>query len=88
MTVASAFCVEFTTAQSEAKTKAEINRLESNQPSQDSKQDKAPHYPKRAPLPDHLPRERIVLPSPSVCPCCNGSRHHAPGEMARLARPR
>jgi len=28
--------------------------------------------PKRAPLPEHLPRERIVLPSPSSCPCCGG----------------
>ena len=28
--------------------------------------------PKRAPLPEHLPRERVVLPSPSSCPCCGG----------------
>jgi transposase len=28
--------------------------------------------PVRAPLPAHLPRERVVLPSPSVCPCCGG----------------
>jgi transposase len=26
----------------------------------------------RAPLPDHLPRERVVLPHPETCPCCNG----------------
>jgi transposase len=64
---------ELTTAQSEAKTKAEINCLASTQPSQDAKQDKAPNHPKRAPLPDHLPRERIVLPSPSACPCCSGT---------------
>ena len=63
---------ELTTAQSEAKTKAEINRLASTEPAQGSKPDKAPNYPKRAPLPDHLPRERIVLPSPSTCPCCSG----------------
>jgi transposase len=63
---------ELTTAQSEAKTKAEINCLASTQPSQNSKQDKANH-PKRTPLPDHLPRERIVLPSPSACPCCSGT---------------
>jgi transposase len=24
----------------------------------------------RAPLPEHLPRERRVLPGPSACPCC------------------
>ncbi len=28
--------------------------------------------PKRAPLPAHLPRERVVLPSPEACPCCGG----------------
>src|SRR5713226_8848546 len=28
--------------------------------------------PARRPLPDHLPRERIVYPAPSVCPCCGG----------------
>lgn len=28
--------------------------------------------PKRGPLPAHLPRERVVLPSPTGCPCCGG----------------
>jgi transposase len=28
--------------------------------------------PFRAPLPAHLPRERVVLPGPSECPCCRG----------------
>jgi transposase len=28
--------------------------------------------PVRAPLPAHLPRERIVIPSPTSCPCCGG----------------
>jgi transposase len=28
--------------------------------------------PVRAPLPAHLPRERVVIPAPSVCPCCGG----------------
>jgi transposase len=28
--------------------------------------------PVRAPLPAHLPRERVVIPSPSACPCCGG----------------
>jgi transposase len=28
--------------------------------------------PVRAPLPEHLPRERRVLPGPSACPCCGG----------------
>ena len=29
--------------------------------------------PVRAPLPAHLPRERVVLPSPASCPCCGGT---------------
>ena len=28
--------------------------------------------PSRGPLPVHLPRERIVYPTPSACPCCGG----------------
>jgi transposase len=28
--------------------------------------------PSRRPLPEHLPRERIVYPAPSACPCCGG----------------
>ncbi len=31
--------------------------------------------PARRPLPEHLPRERIVYPSPSACPCCGGNLH-------------
>jgi transposase len=28
--------------------------------------------PVRGPLPEHLPRERVVIPVPSACPCCGG----------------
>ena len=28
--------------------------------------------PARRPLPDHLPRERVVHPAPTACPCCGG----------------
>ena len=28
--------------------------------------------PVRAPLPAHLPRERVVIPAPEACPCCQG----------------
>jgi transposase len=31
--------------------------------------------PARRPLPDHLPRERIVYPVPAACPCCGGTLH-------------
>jgi transposase len=30
--------------------------------------------PVRAPLPAHLPRERVVIPGPTACPCCGGKR--------------
>ncbi|TXL75469.1 IS66 family transposase [Vineibacter terrae] len=35
--------------------------------------------PARRPLPEHLPRERVVYPVPEACPCCGG-RLHALGE--------
>lgn len=28
--------------------------------------------PARAPLPQHLPRERVVIAAPAACPCCGG----------------
>jgi transposase len=36
--------------------------------------------PARRPLSAHLPRERIVYPAPSVCPCCGDSRLRKIGE--------
>ena len=36
-------------------------------------EDKQPQKPARRPLPGHLPRERVVHPAPSACPCCGGS---------------
>ena len=31
--------------------------------------------PARRPLPAHLPRERVVYPSLTTCPCCGGALH-------------
>jgi transposase len=31
--------------------------------------------PARRPLPEHLPRERVVYPMPTSCPCCGGALH-------------
>jgi transposase len=36
--------------------------------------------PARRPLPEQLPRERVVYPLPAICPCCGG------GPCARSAR--
>src|SRR5260370_9225662 len=37
--------------------------------------------PARRPLPEHLPRERIVYPSPSACPCCGGPPPQLGGDV-------
>ncbi|SCB56031.1 Transposase [Bradyrhizobium shewense] len=36
--------------------------------------------PSRKPFPDHLPRERVVVPGPMACACCGGARLSKLGE--------
>jgi hypothetical protein len=36
--------------------------------------------PARKPFPEHLPRERIILPGPTSCPCCGSARLSKLGE--------
>lgn len=36
--------------------------------------------PARKPFPDHLPRERVIVPAPCSCPACGGSRLSKLGE--------
>ena len=36
--------------------------------------------PKRGPLPEHLPRERVVLEAPKACPCCGSEKLSKLGE--------
>jgi len=36
--------------------------------------------PSRQPFPEHLPRERVVVPGPTSCPCCGGTRLSKLGE--------
>ncbi|MBK3664795.1 IS66 family transposase [Bradyrhizobium diazoefficiens] len=36
--------------------------------------------PSRKPFPDHLPRERVVVPGPMACACCGGTRLSKLGE--------
>ncbi len=36
--------------------------------------------PGRRPFPDHLPRERVVIPGPAACTCCGGTRLSKLGE--------
>ena len=36
--------------------------------------------PSRQPFPEHLPRERVVVPGPAACACCGGTRLRKLGE--------
>ena len=36
--------------------------------------------PSRKPLPEHLPRERVIVPGPTSCACCGGTRLAKLGE--------
>jgi transposase len=36
--------------------------------------------PARKPFPEHLPRERIVIPAPDCCPCCGSTKLSKLGE--------
>jgi len=36
--------------------------------------------PSRKPFPDHLPRERVIIPGPVACACCGGARLSRLGE--------
>ena len=36
--------------------------------------------PSRKPFPDHLPRERVVVPAPTACECCGSERLSKVGE--------
>jgi transposase len=36
--------------------------------------------PARKPFPEHLPRERVVVPGPTACTCCGGARLSRLGE--------
>ncbi len=36
--------------------------------------------PARKPFPEHLPRERVIVPGPTSCPCCGGVRLRKWGE--------
>ena len=68
--------LEETQAEVEAKAVIEAAAMPSRAPSSSGTR-----KPARRPLPDHLPRERIVYPSPCVCGKCGGTRLRKLGEI-------
>src|SRR5215213_4278202 len=61
---------ELVTAASEDATKAENA---AGKDARGTRPDRPPRgQPVRAPLPAHLPRERVAIPAPAACPCCGG----------------
>src|SRR3981081_2746252 len=42
--------------------------------------------PARKPFPEHLPRERVIIPGPTACLCCGGERlAHTGGSVTATA---
>jgi len=56
--------VQATVAEDEAALDPEMEGLPARKPIR--------RRPVRGPLPAHLPRERVVIPGPISCPCCQG----------------
>jgi transposase len=63
--------------QAEVETKAEV----AAPPTPERRRSMDGRKPARRPLPDHLPRERIVYPAPCACDRCGGSRLRKLGEI-------
>jgi len=54
-----------------AATEEEV-AVQANPPPEGARPPPTRRKPVRAPLPAHLPRERVVIPGPTFCPCCQG----------------
>lgn len=39
--------------------------------------------PARKPFPDHLPRERVIVPAPEACPCCGSAKCRSSARTSR-----
>ncbi len=58
--------VEANVAEDQTAAQAKTSREDGAQRSPDRRK------PVRGPFPAHLPRERVVIPGPAACPCCQG----------------
>ena len=61
-------------------TLAETEAQATSEPEAYATSTSSPRKPARRPLPEHLPRERIVHPGPTTCACCGGARLRPLGE--------
>jgi transposase len=63
---------ELEESMAEDKAAAEITTPPSSKAPPSNSDGEKHHRPARRPLPEHLPRERVVHPAPPTCPCCGG----------------
>jgi transposase len=61
-------------------TAAEASAQATDQPDASAVRALTHRRPARRPLPEHLPRHRLVHPGPAACPCCGGARFSKLGE--------
>jgi transposase len=65
--------LEATAAEADAAAEVAAGNMETTERS-------ARRLPARRPLPDHLPRQRVIYPAPTACPCCGGTTLSRLGE--------
>ena len=65
--------LETTAAEDELKAKSAAAQTQSVRPFERKR-------PSRKPFPEHLPRERVVIPAPACCPCCGSAKLSKLGE--------
>jgi transposase len=65
--------LEATATEDEVMAERAVARTQAAQPFQRKR-------PSRKPFPEHLPRERVVIPAPESCPCCGSSKLSKLGE--------
>ena len=69
------FELEEDTAQAEQAASDAAQAAQTDKPPPQTVRSFTRRKPARRPLPEHLPRERVVYAMPSACPCCGGVLH-------------
>ena len=66
-------------------TETDLAQSETEQPAPADEPGDTKRRPRRKPLPDHLPREEVVLDIPAAsCPCCSGVLHEVGESVSEM----